>query len=55
MFAQDAFDHDTHLGAGAFAQCPIDCRAFADLGDEFCGNDFEIVFPHDFLGALVLS
>ena len=31
----------------AFTQCPV-------VGDEFGGTDLEVVFAHDFQGAVVL-
>ncbi len=35
VLVEDAFDHHLDLGAGAFAQGPVDGDAFLDLGDQF--------------------
>ncbi len=42
-FFQDAFDHDADFGAGTLAESPVDGDAFADLADEFGGDDLETV------------
>jgi hypothetical protein len=50
---EDAFDEDADFGAGAFAVLPVDGDGFADLLDEFGGDDFEFVVAHGFFGAIV--
>ena len=39
VLSEDAFDHHAHLSPSAFAQGPVDRHAFADLGDQFGGDD----------------
>ena len=53
MFVEDAFHHDFDLGAGAFAERPVDRHAFAHLGDKFGGDHFELVVAHRLHGAVV--
>ena len=50
---QDAAEHVSDLGAGRFADGPVDCGTLADAGDEFGGDDFEFVVAHCLHGALV--
>ena len=49
------FNQNFDLRTGAFTQCPVDGDALANLGDEFGGTDLEVVFAHDFQGAVVLG
>ena len=53
VFVEDAFDHHADFCAGAFAQGPVDGDAFADLSDEFGGDDFEFVVAHGLYGGFI--
>ena len=53
VFSEDAFNQNFDFGAGAFAERPVDGDAFADLGDKFGRDHFEVVFAHDLEGAVV--
>lgn len=53
MAVEDAFDEDADFGPGAFAVLPVNGDGFADLLDEFGGDDFEFVVDHGFFGAVV--
>ena len=52
-FRRIRFTQNFDFCAGAFAKRPVDGDAFADLGDEFGRDDFEIIFAHDVDGAVV--
>ena len=53
--SRDSLGQDIDIGAGAFAQRPVHRDVFANFRDKFRSDDFEIVFPHTFDGAVVLS
>ncbi len=43
MLVEDPPDHNADLGAGAFAERPVDGYALTDLRDEFSGDHLELV------------
>ena len=64
VLSEDAFDHDFDLGSRALkarpllrirygAEGPVDRHGFADLCDQFGGDDFQFVVAHGFDGRLV--
>ncbi len=55
MFSQDTLHEYFDFRSGAFAECPVDGYAFADLRHEFGGDYFQVVFAHDLQRAVVLA
>ena len=53
MLSQYALNEDLDFGAGAFTKGPIDSYAFANVRDQLCRDDFEIIFAHHLDGAVV--
>lgn len=53
MFVQDALHHHFDLGAGAFAEGPVDGHALLHLGDEFRRDQLELVDAHRLISDVV--
>ena len=55
VLPEDALHADFDLGAGAFADGPIDRHVFPNLGDQLGGDDFEFVSCSQRLSELPMA